>query len=234
MDDPRLASMSPEELRRHMRALGYRTQADLANAIGVSRSAVSLWLEGKVGVPRPVAMLLRMAEPPLPRAPMEVPVVEPRAWEPRPKAAAPGGRGGGPRPGRGGFVRFQLSWGQSGGATASRCLSHVCRRGAIERDMIGAIDVSEDSTSIEISDAVAAEFERRVRKPDARDPNVRITREGGPGVPPGNAGARVPRARLSFHDNRPPPADAARAHHIGPRVKRAARRPRPIARPNEA
>ena len=58
--DPRLASMSPEELRSAMRALGYRTQADLANAIGVSRSAVSLWLEGKVGVPRPVAMLLRM------------------------------------------------------------------------------------------------------------------------------------------------------------------------------
>ena len=54
------ASMPPEELRRHMRALGYRTQADLAQAIGVSRSAVSLWLEGKIGVPRPVAMLLRM------------------------------------------------------------------------------------------------------------------------------------------------------------------------------
>ena len=60
MDDPRLASMSPDELKRNMRALGYRTQSDLANAIGVSRSAVSLWLEGKVGVPRPVAMLLRM------------------------------------------------------------------------------------------------------------------------------------------------------------------------------
>lgn len=58
--DPLLASMAPEELRSHMRALGYRTQNDLANAIGVSRSAVSLWLEGKVGVPRPVAMLLRM------------------------------------------------------------------------------------------------------------------------------------------------------------------------------
>ncbi len=55
-----LASMSPEELRRSMRTLGYRTQSDLAAAIGVSRSAVSLWLEGKVGVPRPVAMLLRM------------------------------------------------------------------------------------------------------------------------------------------------------------------------------
>jgi transcriptional regulator with XRE-family HTH domain len=55
-----LASMAPEELRAAMRTLGNRTQADLANAIGVSRSAVSLWLEGKVGVPRPVAMLLRM------------------------------------------------------------------------------------------------------------------------------------------------------------------------------
>ena len=60
MEDPRLASMSPDELRQAMRTLGYRTQADLANAIGVSRPAVSLWLDGKVGVPRPVAMLLRM------------------------------------------------------------------------------------------------------------------------------------------------------------------------------
>ena len=61
MDDADLkASMSPEELRAAMRTLGYRTQAELAQAIGVSRSAASLWLEGKVGVPRPVAMLLRM------------------------------------------------------------------------------------------------------------------------------------------------------------------------------
>ena len=60
MDDPRLASMSPAELKAAMRALGYRTQTDIANAIGVSRSTVSLWLDGKVGVPRPVAMLLRM------------------------------------------------------------------------------------------------------------------------------------------------------------------------------
>ena len=61
-DMPRemLSSMAPEELRAAMRSLGYRTQSDLAGAIGVSRSAVSLWLEGKVGVPRPVAMLLRM------------------------------------------------------------------------------------------------------------------------------------------------------------------------------
>jgi transcriptional regulator with XRE-family HTH domain len=60
VDDSLLATMPPEELRAAMRTLGYRTQADLASAIGVSRSAVSLWVEGKVGVPRPVAMLLRM------------------------------------------------------------------------------------------------------------------------------------------------------------------------------
>ena len=60
VDDPRPASMSHDELRAAMRTIGYRSQNDLAAAIGVSRSAVSLWLEGKVGVPRPVGMLLRM------------------------------------------------------------------------------------------------------------------------------------------------------------------------------
>jgi transcriptional regulator with XRE-family HTH domain len=58
--DPRLAHMPPDELRSAMLKLGCRTQNDLAAAIGVSRSSVSLWLEGKVGVPRPVAMLIRM------------------------------------------------------------------------------------------------------------------------------------------------------------------------------
>ena len=52
--------LSPGELSEAMRQLGYRTQADLADAIGVSRSSVSLWLDGKVGVPRPVSMLVRM------------------------------------------------------------------------------------------------------------------------------------------------------------------------------
>ena len=59
-DDNPLASMPPDELKAAMLKLGCKTQAELAAAIGVSRSAVSLWLEGKVGVPRPVAMLLRM------------------------------------------------------------------------------------------------------------------------------------------------------------------------------
>jgi hypothetical protein len=38
VEDTRLASMPPDELRAAMRTLGYRTQNDLAAAIGVSRS----------------------------------------------------------------------------------------------------------------------------------------------------------------------------------------------------
>jgi ATP-dependent RNA helicase DeaD len=179
-----------------------------------------------------LAMLLRMAEPPLPRAPMDVAAAEPRAWEPR--AATPGR----PMPPRGhqrpGFVRFQLSWGENQGATASRCLSHVCRRGGIDRESIGAIDVSLDSTSIEIAEAVAADFERRCRKPDPRDPNVRIARDtAGPGVPPRNTSVRPERPRLTFQRGLAP-RDEHPSSNSGPRVKRAARRPRPLARPNEA
>ena len=58
--DPMLASMKPEELRHAMEQLGCPTQIALARSIGVDRSTVSLWLEGRVGVPRPVAKLLRL------------------------------------------------------------------------------------------------------------------------------------------------------------------------------
>ena len=43
-----------------MDRLGYATQSSLAQAIGVDRSTVSLWLEGRIGVPRPVAKLVRL------------------------------------------------------------------------------------------------------------------------------------------------------------------------------
>jgi len=184
-----------------------------------------------------VAMLLRMAEPPLPREPMELPPTEPRAWEPRTRPDAPMGRNALPRPSRVGYVRFSLSWGQSRGATASRCLSHVCRRAGINRDLIGAIDVGEDSTSIEIAEDAANEFEQRCRKPDPRDPHVRIVR--GPDLPSGShdtvspRNAQAERPRPSFRKASAPRDDVAH-QHPGPRVKRAARRPRPLARSSEA
>ena len=58
--DSMLASMQPKELRDAMHDLGFSTQSALAQAIGVDRSTVSLWLEGRVGVPRPVAKLVRL------------------------------------------------------------------------------------------------------------------------------------------------------------------------------
>ena len=58
--DERLASMAARGVARRDADARLPHPDDLAGAIGVSRSAVSLWLEGKVGVPRPVAMLLRM------------------------------------------------------------------------------------------------------------------------------------------------------------------------------
>ena len=58
--DSMLASMRPDELRSAMDKLGFETQSALAQSIGVDRSTVSLWLEGRVGVPRPVAKLVRL------------------------------------------------------------------------------------------------------------------------------------------------------------------------------
>ena len=56
----KIASMQPDELRCAMADLGFGTQSGLAGAIGVDRSTVSLWLEGRVGVPRPIAKLIRL------------------------------------------------------------------------------------------------------------------------------------------------------------------------------
>jgi ATP-dependent RNA helicase DeaD len=190
-----------------------------------------------------VSMLLRMAETPLPRQPMEVPAAEPRAWEPGPRVA-PVVRNGNGHSGhsghsgagaRGTYARFLVSWGTKQGATASRCMSHVCRRGGIASHMVGAIEVNLDSTTIEVSEEVAADFEQRCKKPDARDPHVRIVRDGNPG--PGPLRAPVPRTEHGNYEFRRPhlPRDEfAGPANTGPRVKRAARRQRPLARPPEA
>jgi hypothetical protein len=50
--------MSPDELRSSMRSLGYRTQNDLAQAIGrVAHPRSRLWLAGQGRRARPVARL---------------------------------------------------------------------------------------------------------------------------------------------------------------------------------
>ena len=175
---------------------------------------------------RVLALLLRMAEPALPREPADVPPTEPRAWAPAPAGARsslpPRGsappRSGARNGAQSGFTRFSISWGSRDGATPARCMSHVCRRGGVTRHAIGAIEIGLDGSSVEVSNEFAAEFEQRCRKPDPRDPQVHITLDGAPArgsapPPPRNEGAaRGFAPRNSF--SAPPP---------GPRVKRAAR-----------
>ncbi len=167
-----------------------------------------------------VAMLLRMAERPLPREPMEVQPAEPRAFEPQ---SPRGARAGAPPAS---YVRFAMTWGEQQGATVARCMSHVCRRGGVTRHDIGIIEVGSESTTVEINAGLAAEFERRCAKPDPRDPHVAIVRQG-EGAEPRRARPVVQREQREYRPeaprtHRPPPADRLGPPR-GPRVKRAAR-----------
>lgn len=74
-------------------------------------------------------------------------------------------------------MRFQINWGARDGADPRRILAHVCRRGDIDGKMVGAIDVHAGKTTFTVAVAVAAEFERRARRPDRRDPGLMISRE---------------------------------------------------------
>ena len=112
-----------------------------------------------------VALLLEMAQPTPSREPMAV----------REPAAITGPAAGETAPG---FVRFTVNWGERGGAAANRLLGHICRRGQIGGRMIGAIEIGPDESSFEVADSVAKRFEQRVRRPDPRDPKLRIVRAG--------------------------------------------------------
>lgn len=61
MIDPRLSEpMSPDELMMAMFRIGCRTNVELAERIGVTRSTAGNWTRGYVGVPRPIRMLIRL------------------------------------------------------------------------------------------------------------------------------------------------------------------------------
>jgi ATP-dependent RNA helicase DeaD len=157
-------------------------------------------LEGGRDPATVIATLLELAEPRLPCEPKQVKELAvgperersagPRAAErgagPRPSERGTGPRtserGTGPRPAqseRGEYVRFFVNWGLRGGVTPGRLLSHLCRRGGIGSEQVGAIEVGPASSTFEVAQDAAAEFEVRAREPDDRDPGVRITRDDG-------------------------------------------------------
>ena len=76
------------------------------------------------------------------------------------------------------MTRFQINWGLHDGANPGPILALVCRRGNIDRSVIGAIDVGATSSTIEIATSIATRFESDARRPDPRNPNLRITRDG--------------------------------------------------------
>jgi ATP-dependent RNA helicase DeaD len=150
-----------------------------------------------------VATLLEMAMPKPPCEPKAVVGLDPFAADrsqgrspraadtdsrsdSRPNTRPSGGmpaNGSGPRsaPGPATFTRFTVSWGEKTGATASRVLSHVCRRGGLESHQVGAIQILAKSSTVDISSDIADQFEQRSRRPDKRDPGIFVRREDGAG-----------------------------------------------------
>ncbi len=110
-----------------------------------------------------VATLMEIATPTLPRPPMEIREVT-ETEERRPRGPAPGA------------VRFTINWGERGGAAANRLLGHVCRRGQIRGSLVGAIDIGPYESTFDVDASVADRFEKLVRRPDERDPRLRIWR----------------------------------------------------------
>ena len=76
----------------------------------------------------------------------------------------------------GNFDVFEINWGFHNGGNASRILSHICRRGKINRAAIGQISVGTGSSIFEVSDTVSLEFEKACGRPDSRDPDLIVQR----------------------------------------------------------
>lgn len=116
-----------------------------------------------------VAALLQLATPALPCEPRAVKRIGAGRDERRPVRAKSVRHAGK-------FVRFSINWGHRKGATPSRILSHVCRRGDIDSGLVGAIEIGARVATFDIAEPVAGGFEERVRVPDAREPGLRIAR----------------------------------------------------------
>ena len=75
------------------------------------------------------------------------------------------------------FTRFSINWGRRDGADPRRVMAHVCRRGGIESNEVGAIAVQMAATTFEVATEAAERFLRAVATPDSRDPHLVIVRD---------------------------------------------------------
>ncbi len=193
-----------------------------------------------------VATLLEMAKPKPPRDPMNVVGLDPFAYD-RPKQRGGGGAahdarpgavgafsGGGPAargPRTGAFTQFSVNWGEQTGATPSRLLSHVCRRGGLESHQVGSIQITAKSSTVDIASDAADAFEKSTRRPDSRDPEIMIRRDAKakspsvkPWAKPGTKPGTKPGAKGNAAAGSASPAGPARE----PRRPNAKRPGRPV------
>jgi ATP-dependent RNA helicase DeaD len=131
-----------------------------------------------------VALLLEFAQPTPARQPIEIR----EASAPEANATSEA---------KPGFVRFTVNWGTKNGAAPNRLLGHICRRGQVNGQAVGSIKVGPEESSFEIAASAAARFEKMARRPDPRDPKLRIVRASGPNSP-------VDHAKKPRHYAKPP------------------------------
>jgi ATP-dependent RNA helicase DeaD len=97
---------------------------------------------------------------------------------PRPERKSEGSSHASSRPRAGGFVPFVVTYGAEQGATPSRVLALVCRRGGIRSGSIGAIRVAESHCTVEVASDVVIPFAKAAGRIDPRDPKVSIRPAG--------------------------------------------------------
>jgi ATP-dependent RNA helicase DeaD len=169
-----------------------------------------------------VATLLEMAKPKPPREPMNVVGLDPFADDRSKRGGAGSGAtrgghagfsgGGVPGPGPGGFTRFLVSWGEQTGATPSRLLSHICRRGGLDSHQVGSIRISAKSSTVDVASDVADAFETRARRPDQRDPGITVQRDKArPGSSSSSSKARGKGKGVGF--SKPPTGSSREPHY---------------------
>ncbi|MGP9814246.1 DEAD/DEAH box helicase [Rhodopseudomonas sp. NSM] len=89
-------------------------------------------------------------------------------------------------------VWFRAAIGKRKNAEARWLLPMICRRGGIDRQVIGAIRILDTTTEFEIAASAAVDFAAQIKRPD-KDDNIRI--EPLIGAKPIEAGAERPSAK---------------------------------------
>ncbi len=138
---------------RRLRALAERL-LDGADAVDVVAALLSKSEHAGPCAPRDV----RTASAPKPHT----------ASASKPRKKSPG------RDRNGSFTPFHVNWGTRAGANPSRLLAMVCRRGNVRGQHIGAIEIGPSGSTVDVASHLAADFERAARKPDPRNPRVKI------------------------------------------------------------